>query len=298
MNMQIEKITSGVKRVGGEDIAALILGGEYERLYIQFSNELKSIVKLEEFRSMGQEFIAGIDSFEILSKMRLNGYESLVWNDPEGSKGLTATIDEKGTIIGIRIVNHPTHPETDDSYSKTVFDLPFRGEWLVFWGGNNKFVNYHYEHEQVRYAYDFLKENNGYSYEGDPKRNDSYFAFNEEVTAPADGVVVAAVDGILDNVPVGLMNEDQPAGNMVTIEHSNGEYSTVAHLKNGSVKVKVGDMVAAGQLLGLCGNSGNSSEPHIHFQVSSQAGEDRTITIPTSFKDDIKPIRGDNVLGR
>ncbi|WP_052087917.1 M23 family metallopeptidase [Paenibacillus wynnii] len=289
--------TSDMKRIGGEDIAPMILAGEYERLYVQFSEDLKKMVKLEEFRSLGEEFTKDIDSFQLLSNMQVNGAESLVWNDISESKELTATVDAKGTIIGIQILPHEPHPETDDAYSKTLFNLPFGGEWLVYWGGKSRFVNYHYEYEQIRYAYDFLKEKNGYTYEGNPKLNDSYFAFNEEIYAPAEGVVVEAIDGILDNEPVGKMNEEQPAGNMVLIQHTNGEYSTIAHLKKGSVKVKTGDTVTTGQLIGLCGNSGNSSEPHIHFQVSSGTDENKLTTLPITFKDGLEPIRGDIVSG-
>jgi len=298
MNTHEETVASDLKRVGGEDIATSILAGEYERLYVQFSDELKNIVKLEEFRSIGQEFVASIDTFRLTSQIKLNGTNSLVWEDQTGLKGLSASIDETGTITGIQIINHTPHPETDVAHSKTIFNFPFEEEWLVYWGGNNVLSNYHYDYENMRYAYDLVKENNGYSYEGDPKLNESYFAFNEDVLAPADGVVVAAVDGISDNEPVGKMNEAQPFGNVVTIKHSNGEFSTIAHLKNGSVLVKAGDTVTAGQLIGKCGNSGNSSEAHIHFQVSAQSGEAGMVNnIPISFKDSIQPIRGDHITG-
>lgn len=297
MNAQRLTISSDTKAIRGEDIATMLLAGEYIRLYRQFSHSLKDIVKLEEFRSMGQSFVADIDSFQQISKIQLNGNKSLVWNDPTGSKGLTATTDTKGTITGIQIINYSSHPETDEAYSKTIFDLPFQNEWLVFWGGKNIFVNYHYEFEQVRYAYDFVKEKNGYSYEGNPKNNENYFAFNENVLAPADGIVVASIDGILDNDPVGKVNESQPAGNVVTIRHRNGEYSTIAHLKNGSVKVKSGDKVTAGQIIGKCGNSGNSTEPHVHFQVSVQKDKAKIVTIPISFRDSLQLIRGETVTG-
>ncbi|MNM90840.1 putative peptidase [compost metagenome] len=283
-------------RIGGKEIADQLLAGEYERLYAQFSDSLKSVVTLKDFRAMGQSFTHDIPSFKLLSSLRLNGYESLVWNEPQGSKGLTATTDGKGTITGIQILDHPSYPATDNAYSQTKFNYPFQGDWLVYWGGNNRFLNYHYEYEQVRYAYDFLKVKEGYSYEGDPKLNHSYFAFNQPVLAPADGVVALVTDGIPDNEPVGTMNEDQPAGNVVTIQHNNGEYSTIAHFKKGSIQVKKGDAVTTGQLLGKCGNSGNSSEPHIHFQVSAQSDK-AMATIPISFKDGRKLIRADIVTG-
>ncbi|MFD1906546.1 M23 family metallopeptidase [Paenibacillus rhizoplanae] len=64
------------------------------------------------------------------------------------------------------------------------------------------------------------------------------------------------------------MNAEEPAGNVVVIDHGNGEHSITAHLKKGSVAVKKGDNVQQGDLIGHLGNSGNSSEAHLHFQVS------------------------------
>ncbi|RUT31734.1 M23 family metallopeptidase [Paenibacillus zeisoli] len=296
VNQQSKAGTNKTERIGGKEIADQLLAGEYERLYAQFSESLKSVVTLKDFRSMGQTFTQGIPSFKLLSSLRLNGYESLVWNEPHGSRGLTATIDDKGSIAGIQILDHPSYSATDHAYSKTKFSYPFQGDWLVYWGGNNRFLNYHYEYEQVRYAYDFVKVKDGFSYEGDPKLNQSYFAFDQPVLAPADGIVVEAMDGIPDNEPVGTMNEDQPAGNVVTLRQNNGEYSTMAHFKKGSIRVRKGDAVAAGQILGQCGNSGNSSEPHIHFQVATLMNNAMT-TIPISFKDGKKPIRGDMAAG-
>ncbi|TGU70988.1 M23 family metallopeptidase, partial [Mesorhizobium sp. M00.F.Ca.ET.186.01.1.1] len=121
--------------------------------------------------------------------------------------------------------------------------------------------NYHYAIPSQRYAYDIIKIKDGYSYSGDATKNESYYAFGQEILAPQDGTVVHVVSDIPDNVPVGTMNDKQPAGNVVVIDHGNGEFSYLAHLKQGSAKVKVGDRVKKGDLLGLCGNSGNSSEP-------------------------------------
>ncbi|MBB3111371.1 hypothetical protein FHS18_003439 [Paenibacillus phyllosphaerae] len=287
-----------LERVGGQEVADSLLGGEYERLYNQFSDDLKQAVTLDQFRSMGKQFTANISSFEQTSEMRLNGYRHYVWANAQGTKGLSATLDESSTIAGIQILEHAAFPATDVAYSKTKFQPPFEGDWLVFWGGHNSFLNYHYEYEPVRYAYDLVVERDGFSYQGDPAKNESYFAFGQNVLAPADGVVVAVVDGIPDNVPVGQMNEAQPAGNVVTIRHENGEYSMIAHFKNGSILVQEGDAVSAGQVIGQCGNSGNSSEPHIHFQVSPPSELDTiATTIPVSFESGAKPVRGDILTG-
>lgn len=284
-------------KVYGPDIAASLLDSQYDRLYDQFSDELKRAVTLTDFRSMGLSFFSDVDSLKLVSDMRLNEYASYVWSDPTGAKALTATQDRSGTIAGIEIAEDPKHPETDGAYSETAFRMPFRGEWLVFWGGQHRFLNYHYAHEHIRYAYDFVVAKNDTSFSGDPLRNESYYAYGKPVLAPAEGVVVAAVDGIADNVPVGVMNESQPAGNAVLIKHPNGEVSMIAHLKNGSVKVKAGDRVEAGDQIGECGNSGNSSEPHIHFQATAAADDPGSATIPVTFADGSHPARGDFVVG-
>ena len=92
--------------------------------------------------------------------------------------------------------------------------------------------------------------------------------------AVADGIVVGALDGLEDNVPgdlpdpstITVKNVD---GNHVVIDHGNGFYSFYAHLKPGSVEVVVGDRVQTGDQLGLLGNTGNTSAPHLHFHVMS-----------------------------
>jgi murein DD-endopeptidase MepM/ murein hydrolase activator NlpD len=67
------------------------------------------------------------------------------------------------------------------------------------------------------------------------------------------------------------MNPLSALGNAVFIQHSKYEVSVLAHFKQGSIKVKAGDTVKKGQMLGLCGNSGNSSEPHIHYHLQNTA---------------------------
>lgn len=102
------------------------------------------------------------------------------------------------------------------------------------------------------------------------------------------------VDGIKDNVP-GEMNEQYPAGNYVVIEHPNKEYSMMAHFKKGSIIVKKGEFVKEGQLLGQCGNSGNSSEAHIHFQVMDNPQFEKAKSIRIQFQNQHEPVQGDIV---
>lgn len=90
------------------------------------------------------------------------------------------------------------------------------------------------------------------------------------------------------------MNEKVPAGNEVVIDHG-GEYSVLAHMKKGSVKVKVGDKVKSGDEIGLLGNSGNSSEAHLHFQVSDGADLFKSRSININWKNRIAPVQGETI---
>jgi murein DD-endopeptidase MepM/ murein hydrolase activator NlpD len=86
------------------------------------------------------------------------------------------------------------------------------------------------------------------------------------VVAPADGVVVVADDGVVDNVP-NRAAAGNLYGNLLVIDHGTEEFTLLGHLKQGSLLVKPGDRVTAGQRLARVGNSGMSTEPHLHFQL-------------------------------
>ncbi|MGB7293324.1 MAG: M23 family metallopeptidase, partial [Thermodesulfobacteriota bacterium] len=109
-------------------------------------------------------------------------------------------------------------------------------------------------------------------YVGDSKDVSSYFAYGKKVLAVADAMVVTAVDGYKDQVPGELPSNitlEEADGNHVVLDLGNGRYALYAHLRPGSLRVKTGDMVKRGQILGLVGNTGNSSAPHLHFHVMS-----------------------------
>ncbi len=105
---------------------------------------------------------------------------------------------------------------------------------------------------------------------GDPKDVESYFAYGKKVLAVADAKVAAAVDKYKDQIPGELppgMTLEEADGNHVVLDLGGGKYALYAHLKPGSVKVKAGDTVKRGQVLGIVGNTGNTSAPHLHFHV-------------------------------
>ena len=122
-----------------------------------------------------------------------------------------------------------------------------------------------------RYAIDWEKvDDQNRIAVGDLGRPSSYHIYGEPAYAVAPAEVVEAVDGLPDSPPGALPSGlpiDQVDGNHVILDLGDGRYALYAHFKPGSVRVRKGERVRAGQVLGLVGTSGNSSEPHLHFHV-------------------------------
>jgi murein DD-endopeptidase MepM/ murein hydrolase activator NlpD len=136
-----------------------------------------------------------------------------------------------------------------------------------------------------RFAIDWaMLDSHHRAWVGDPSKLSSYFGFGQPEIAAAPGTVVSAVDGIAENRPQGPLEELPPiqntVGNHVILKIAPGRFLLYGHMKTGSVRVKTGQKVREGQLLGQVGNTGNSSTPHLHFQV---------LTKPTFFPSDSVP---------
>ncbi|WP_028547153.1 M23 family metallopeptidase [Paenibacillus taiwanensis] len=278
-----------------DQLPKLLLQEKYERIYTQLSTALRKQISLSEFKKVGIPFHKGAGSYKLVSKLPVNDLKRYAWVSRKGDKGVEAIFDSKHIIQSILFKPLQQYPQTDALRTKTKFQLPFHGNWFAFWGGTNALVNYHYEHETQRYAYDIIIEKNGNSYKGDVSKNESYYAFGQPIIAAAGGEVVAVVNDIADNVPVGKTNSAQPAGNHVIIDHGNGEFSYYAHLQQGSALVQVGDIVKAGDELGKCGNSGNSTEAHLHFQVSDGADLFTSKSIRVQWKDADDYVQGTTI---
>jgi hypothetical protein len=126
-----------------------------------------------------------------------------------------------------------------------------------------------------RFAVDWIKLGpDGNSYHGKESSNASYYAYGANIHAAADGRVVSTRDGMPENVPhsprmATTIDLKNIAGNNVIEDLGGGRYAMYAHLIPGSIRVKQGDHIIKGQVIGKLGNSGNSSEPHLHFQIST-----------------------------
>jgi len=145
--------------------------------------------------------------------------------------------------------------------------LPANVPLKVVWGGDRLEVNYHVIAPDQRWAYDFVVEP---YFTGSVELTD-YGCYGVPVVAPAAGYVVEAHDGEPDMTPgVSSNNTQAPEGNFIAIRLETGTYLILAHLKPGSVLVKAGEQVEEGRVIGQCGNSGNTSEPHIHIHHQRQ----------------------------
>jgi murein DD-endopeptidase MepM/ murein hydrolase activator NlpD len=179
------------------------------------------------------------------------------------------SIDNSSKINGLFVEPYKDSNLPKVERNSTKLKLPFKGEWTVVWGGDTKELNYHVESEAQKNAFDIIITNEkGLSYKTDGKTNEDYYAFGKELIAPCDGEIVLVVDGIKDNKP-GELNPIYIPGNTVIIKTAKNEYLFFAHFKQNSIKVKQGQKIKQGQLLGLCGNSGNSSEAHLHFHIQN-----------------------------
>ncbi len=157
---------------------------------------------------------------------------------------------------------HKNRKARFEKYKFINVSLPFNGEWTVYQGIDGEFTH----KEDWKYAYDFvIKDEEGKSYDGNGLNIEDYHCYNLPVVAPYKGKVVRVVDGIEEN-EIGKINIKQNWGNTIVIDHGQGLFSAVSHLKKYSIRVKEGDEIEKGDILGNCGNSGRSPEPHLHFQ--------------------------------
>jgi murein DD-endopeptidase MepM/ murein hydrolase activator NlpD len=231
---------------------------------------------------------------------------TLLSNFERGPVNVIVAFDAQGKVGGLffKPAQPPTEPAAtrfSDYRTKTNLRLPFDGEWFVFWGGRTREQNYHVIARDQRFAYDILIIRDGSSFSGDSKIAANYYCWNQPIYAPADGEVSESVDGIADNTP-GVMNPSAAAGNHIVIDHGNGEFSLLAHFRNGTVVPKVGDHVKRGQLVGHCGNSGNTSEPHLHYHLQNAPHFGEGEGLPAQFinyvADGKKVERGEPVKGQ
>ena len=200
-----------------------------------------------------------------------------------GAFRFEAHLDADGKIGSLEVKELVVPPAV--ALSTLPITLPFKGEWLVRWGGDTLALNAHVNNPSQRRAADLVKvDAEGKDRKGDGKKNSDYLCFGAEILAAADGAVISAVDGAADNEP-GQMNPYFATGNSVTLAHEGGVHSMYGHLQIHSLKVREGAKVKRGTVLGLCGNSGNSSQPHLHFQLQDGPRLESSWGVEASFSE-------------
>ena len=243
----------------------------------------------------------GLPTAEKLSKLAPGEFGVVfLWVTFDKLEDIPSAIAER---ISVKIGDYPealsviTPPTSVNKNPVVVISSPLVGEdWVAANGPSNTSahrralipINGHAYISQ-RFAIDWVQMYpDGKTYKGDPSDNKNYRAYGTEIHAVADGVVTQVGDGIPQNTP-GAKSLAVPitletiGGNHVIMEIGNGLFAFYAHMQPGSLRVKVGDKVTRGQVLGLLGNTGNSSEPHLHFQICNANSELGSEGLPYAF---------------
>lgn len=180
-------------------------------------------------------------------------------------------------------------PSKENYIGVTDYALPFAEQWYVANGGSDKKTSHSWGVWPQRYAYDFVMvDESGKTCSGSGRELQDYYCYGKDVLAPADGEVVSLASGHPESRVYGDGSAECRAkdmrGNYITIRHQEKEFSTLAHLMPGSIIVALGQKVIQGQVIARCGNSGNTSEPHIHFQLNDGRSFFASAGLPIRFK--------------
>jgi hypothetical protein len=285
-------------------LVELVNASDYAGIEKLFNKDMSAALPLAQTK----QFISGMrGQFGKIQKLddprTKSGWTIFPTHFEKGVMDMSLVLDADAKIAGLSFKPHAAASTAAAKKHVTELSLPFKGKWIVFWGGDTKKLNHHHDVPAQQFAFDILGvDEKGETHRGDGTKNEDYACWGREILAPADGVVVEAIDGVRDNTP-GSMNPYCLVGNCVVIEHRTNEVSVLAHFQRGSVAVKAGDHVKRGQVLGKCGNSGNSSEPHLHYHLQNSSIFAEALGIKCRFdkvpvrdsavKTNYSPLKGD-----
>ncbi len=158
--------------------------------------------------------------------------------------------------------------------------LPFWGEWFVSQGYDGKITHL----GEWGKALDFvIIDESNQTYQANGSLREHFFCYNKPVLAPLDGYIYEIINTVEENDISGVNTYDN-WGNTIVMNHLNGLFSQISHFKKDSFNVSVGDYITKGTVIGKCGNSGRSPEPHIHFQlqIDPKVGA-KTVSYPIAY---------------
>jgi len=271
--------------------------------------EAQGLVKLYDFHFQTSRYLAGL---------RLSGTRTL-------EPGTALVVAAKPLLLiglpsdGLAIVAHTKDAggkavearatlKVENHRSPNEYIFPLAGTWYV--GAAPNLHSHHRWAAMEEFAFDLVAlGGDGTTHKGDGSKLEDYYAYGRDVLAVADGTVVeVATDATEANERLRRPGESEQdyeqrtvqaqaellaksykavIGNYVILQHAGGEYSTYAHLKQGSVRVKAGDKVTRGQVIGQVGHTGNTTEPHLHFQLTDGPDPMYSRGIPIVFKNTV-----------
>ncbi len=296
----------GIKKVE-EAFVNAFNHGKIEEFRAMFDKELKQRNSTKKLKNSFNQIASQIGEIRLLTLDKVNDLSFVYRSDHQKMVALKVIfeVNKNGEVSKMEISSDYVYKNTP-LLERNISDLilPFNGEWYVFWGGKKQNDNYHNAYPSMRGAFDFwVMGSNGKSHRSGATKNEDFYAFGKEIIAPTDAKVVYVFDKVPDN-DWPKMNPKAGTGNVVLLETKNKEYIILGHLKHNSIVVKEGQYVRQGQILGLCGNSGNSTEPHLHFQVQNLPDfaaatgawvHFRKINVKGEIKEDYIPKRGDKI---
>ncbi|HEY1599935.1 MAG TPA: DUF3887 domain-containing protein [Pirellulales bacterium] len=279
-----------IQAINNDDAAAI---------QASFDAQMQQALPPDKATPFFRQLVAAVGKLKEAGVPQVTGSTAIVRVTAErGALDFKIDLEPAGKISGLTVTPPESVPAVDATAvprSRTAMQLPFRGEWYIFWGGDNEKVNYHVGVPGQRRAADIIiRGADKRSHKESGRRNEDYLVYGQPILAAAAGTIVTAIDGVPDNEP-GSMNPLCAVGNCLIIDQGSNEFAVYAHLKPGSLRVRRGDKVRQGQVVALCGNSGNTSEPHLHFHLQDNALLQNGAGI-TPYFTNVKCRRGDDTL--
>lgn len=261
----------------GRDYTNLFYDGKANEIWTNLSPEMKKVFS-EPSGILGMQLqLKGDEGAEtgVISEHVLLQGDSVLYQRTVTYQKITTpmlvqwTFDRAGLVTGFFIRSTaPGESNFLDYVDKVALRLPFKGNWLVLSGGRSVAENHHASSVDQRFATDLTVIRHGRIFSGEGTHLEQFYCFGRPILAPGAATVVQVMDGIPDN-PINAPLDSPPAGNFVILDFGNSEYSLLAHLKLGSIRVKMGDKVQPGEKIGKCGNSGNAPVPHLHIHLQN-----------------------------
>ena len=277
---------------------------DYHAIFNMFDEGMKSSLPKEQAVPFLEDMASRLGKIKSMSfsntKQTAHNYKTTFVG---GLRDILIYLNAENEVGGLFVLPHKPADLPKLNRNNTKMILPFNDEWYVFWGGVTQEDNYHVAYENQSGAYDFIMIKDGKNHEGTGTINEDYYAFGKEIIAPCDAKVVKVITGVRDNNP-GRLNPTNPTGNTVILETKNKEFIVLAHFKAKSIVVKEGQEIKQGEVIGLCGNSGNSSEPHLHLSLQNVLDMDiatgaqlyfEEILVNGEVKEDYLPLKNEKI---